>query len=47
MRLIDIDAFFEKHKFDFNCLSKDDMYWKEQLENAPIIEIKEEVELDD
>lgn len=44
MRLIDLDAFLEEHKHDFNSLSKDDMYWRDVLmfrtpvvDAAPII----------
>lgn len=44
MRLIDIDAFMEEHKHHWDCLSANDMYWKDQLENrTPTIDAVEVV----
>lgn len=44
MRLIDVDAFMEEHKHHWDCLSANDMYWKEQLENrTPTIDAVEVV----
>lgn len=48
MRLIDVDAFMEEHKHHWDCLSANDMYWKEQLVNrTPTIDAVEVVRCKD